>query len=481
MKIALIYPPGFMYQRGEDRCQANIETSTATSMRACNDLGYAAAILLKNKHEVIVRDYQTEKKQIEDVVEDFQSFKPDIIFLSTTNATIFEDIKIIRQLKEKTSFKGKVIFKGAIFFDAENKLLELLDLDDIDILIGGETEFCIKEIIEAFENKVDFKEIDNIFYKNEEGIFIKNRFRISDEDLDNIPFPARHLMKNELYTRPDTGEAMATIQTSRGCPSNCIYCLSPQISGKKVRFRSPQNVFEELKECYEKYNIRNFFFKADTFTINPKWTIELCELIINSDLNNKIEFTANSRVKPISEEVLTAMKKAGCFTIAFGFETGNEETMKIIGKGATVEDNYRAMELAKNAGLTTYGFYMIGFPWEDKNQIRDTEKLINKLNSDFIEVHIALPYYGTRLYEMCEESGVLAENILGTDYFDATTTGTKYLEFEELVKIRKKIISRYYMRPTYILKKVWKARKNPKVIKNYIIYGLRLIKNLLKK
>ena len=478
MKIALIYPPGGVYQRGEDRCQANIDTSTATSMRACNDLGYAAAILLKEKHEVIIRDYQTERKSINDAIEELKDFSPEIIFLSTTNATIFEDIKILKQIKEEISFKGKIILKGAIFFDADNKMLELLDLNDIDVLIGGETEFCIEDIVKAFNNEIDFNKIDNIFYKDENGVFVKNRFKISDKDLDTIPFPARHLMNNDLYTRPDTGEKMATIQTSRGCPSNCIYCLSPKISGKMVRFRSPQNVLEELKECYEKYDIKNFFFKADTFTINPKWTIELCDLIVNSNLNNKIEFTANSRVKPISEELLIAMKKAGCFAIAFGFETGNEDTMKKIGKGVTVEDNYKAMELAKKVGLTTYGFYMIGFPWEDKKQIKDTEKLINKLNSDFLEVHIALPYYGTRLYDMCEESGVLAETILGIDYFNTTTTGTEYLKFEELMNIRKKIISRYYMRPTYILKKLWAARKQPKVIKNYILYGLRLIKNL---
>lgn len=481
MRILLIYPPGKLYQRGEDRCQANIEASTATSMRACNDLGYAASILLKEKHEIMLKDYQTEGLSIDDFKKDINSFKPDVIFLSTTNATIFTDVELINNLKQEKIYNGKVILKGAIFFDGENEMIKLINLQNVDVLIGGELEFCIKDIIDAFQGKKLLSEINNIFYKDEKGEFVKNRFEISTENLDNIPFPARDLMKNELYVRPDTGEAMATIQTSRGCPSNCIYCLSPKISGKMVRFRSPQNVYEEMKECYEKYGIKNFFFKADTFTINPEWTLNLCNLIINSDLHGKIEFTANSRVRPISEEVIIALKKAGCFMIAFGFETGNESTMKQIGKGVFVEENYKAMKLCKKAKLKTFGFYMIGFPWETREMIKDTEKMIRRLDSDFLEVHIALPYYGTRLYDVCKESGLLSENILGSDYFEATTTGTKYLSYAELINIRKKIVSSYYLRPSYIIKKIWEAKASPKIIGNYIKYGIKLISNVLKR
>ena len=101
MKILLMYPPGGMYQRGEDRCQANIDTSTATSMRACNDLGYIAAMALKDNHEAIIRDYSTEKKNIDDLIDDIHNFKPDVILISTTNATIFYDINIIKEIKKQ--------------------------------------------------------------------------------------------------------------------------------------------------------------------------------------------------------------------------------------------------------------------------------------------------------------------------------------------------------------------------------------------
>ena len=469
--ILLFYPPGEQFQRGEDRCQSNIRKSTATSMRACNDLGYMSAVL--KEHNTFIRDYATENASMDDFINDIERIHPDYLVLSTTNATIFYDLEVIKEAKKHCN--AKIILKGAIFYDVPEELLSLLHLEDVDVLIGSEAEFLLPDIM----NGKNLREIPCIFYK-EDGIWHKNLFNQWFEDLDALPFPDRNKMKNELYIRPDTGEPMATIQTSRGCPSACIYCLSPQISGKKIRYRSPENVMKELEECYFKYGIKNFFFKADTFTFNQEWTLKLCKLIKESELYGKIAYTANSRVKPLSQEVLNAMYDTGCFTIAFGFETGNEETMKKIKKGATIEDNRKAMQYAKKSGIPVYGFYMIGFPWETKTHIKDTEKLIFELNCDFLEVHIALPYYGSQFYDLCKQEEVLEESSIGTDYFHSSTKGTKYLSNEELLKIRRSILLRYHLRPSYIFKKLKQSKLSIKILKNYFKFGMRLILNLFK-
>lgn len=479
-KIGLIYPPGKLYQRGEERSQGNIDDSSATSMRACNDLGYAAAVLLKQNYQVFLRDYQTEKCTLNDLLRDFKKEKLDFLCISTTNATVFTDIEIVDKIK-KYFPDIKVILKGAIFYNPEMKMLDLLNLRNIDFLIGGEIDFCIGEIINEYYSTKSYENINNIIFKNSDGIWEKTRFNVWSDDLDSIPFPARNLMNNKLYVRPDTGRPMATIQTSRGCPSACIYCLSPDISGKKVRKRSPQNVFEELEECYYKYGIRDFFFKADTFTIDNDWVMELCNIIIHSNLYGKIEFAANSRVKPLNKDVLTIMKKAGCFSVAFGFESGSNDTLNKIRKGTTVEQNRKAIKWAKEAKLQVYGFFMIGFPWETKEDVKKTEKHIFELNADFIEIHIALPYYGTQLYEECKRAGVLEKNVWGSDYFHSSTCGTTSLTMDELIKIRKKIMLKYYMRPSYIIKKVVYALGKPVILRNYIKYGIRLLKNICKK
>ena len=478
-RVLLFYPPGALFQRGEDRCQQNIDDGSAQAMRACNDLGYSAAVLMQKDYEVMLRDYQTQRDTFEDLYKDMEAFKPDMIMMSITNTTIFEDIKVINELKKK--WNPIVVLKGALFYDPEQAMLDMMDFTNIDYLIGGEIDFCIGKIADcAFDKSIKAEDINNILYKNAEGKMVPTRFHVWDEDLDSQPFPARALMNNDLYIRPDTKEPMATIQTARGCPSQCVFCLTPEISGKKVRFRSPQNVLDEMIECYEKFNIKNFFFKADTFTIDPKWVKEMCELIINSQLYGKIQFTANSRVRPLAKETLELMKKAGCFLVAFGFESGSEEMLKIMRKGTTVEENLQAAKWCHEIKLPFWGYFVIGFPWETKEDILKTKKLIFKTNPDFIEVTIALPFYGTPMYETCKQEDLLEKSVLGSDFFHSSTKGTMHLSLDEVMELRKKILLGFYLRPTYILKKLGECILHPSIFAQYVKYGLKLVINLFK-
>src|SRR3989304_7524666 len=195
-------------------------------------------------------------------------------------------------------------------------------------------------------------------------------------------------MKNHLKPSPDTSEPQATIQTSRGCPSQCIFCLSPLISGMKLRERSVSNIVAELEECVNKYHIQNFFFRADTFTMNKKSVVELCKEIIGRNLD--IAWVGNSRVNTIDAERLTWMKKAGCWLGAFGIESGNDEIQKQIKKGTTRSQAREAVKLCKKLGIKTYSFYLIVFPWETSEMIMYSRGLIKPLRIDFSEIHIAI-------------------------------------------------------------------------------------------
>ena len=394
-RILLIYPPGKAYQRGEDRAQCSIEDSAVVTIHACNDLGYAAAVLRNKQYEVLLRDYQTEQTSFDAIEAEIKTFLPDVILISTTNATILSDIAFVAWVKEFHSCQ--FILKGAIFFDIAPELLDTLDLQNINYLIGGEIDTVIGELADGIFQKRELDDIPGILYKKQDG-WVKNAFDTWCCDLDSIPFPARDLMKNELYVRPDTGKPMATIQVSRGCPSNCTYCLTPINSGKKLRKRSVENIFAEVEECYYQYGISDFFFKADTFTMDGQWAEALCDKIIASALYGKIHFTVNSRVKPLNQQLLNKLKQAGCFMLAVGFESGSDSTLARIKKGTTREDNLRAASMIKQAKLPLFGFFMIGFPWETEEDIKDNLKFIFDIDPDFIEVHIAMPYYGTQLY-----------------------------------------------------------------------------------
>ena len=355
-KAFFFYPPGPQYQRGEDRSQGNIDTSTSTAMRSPNDMGYVSSQLKKKEIKIFFKDYSSENLSYEDLLSDFKTFKPDIVLSSTTTSTINDDLKIINNLKE-LNINATFILKAALFYNAPLDLLKGIDLKSVDFLVGGEIEFAVEPIVEKINNQSNYyKDVPGIFFK-ENKKWIMTEFNNWNKEIDELPMPDRSIINNSLYVRPDTGEPQATIATSRGCPAACIYCLTPTISGKKVRFRSPESVLGELINCYDKFNIKNFFFKSDTFTIDKKWVKEVCNLIKKSKLHNRIEWVANSRVKPLEQETLNIMKEAGCWLVAFGFESGSDETLKKIKKGANVENNLIAAEYTKNADLKLYGYY----------------------------------------------------------------------------------------------------------------------------
>jgi len=169
-----------------------------------------------------------------------------------------------------------------------------------------------------------------------------------------------------------------------------------------------------------------------------------------------------------------------CWLVAFGFESGSPETLKKIRKGATVQDNLRAGRLAKAAGLKLYGFYLVGLPWEDRSHLEDTRRMVYEIDADFLELHIAVPYYGTELYRIAKEAGVLDETVIGKDYFNGATTGTLHLPTAELVEYRRKLLLDYHLRPKYLARKIRDAMGNPAVLYNYWRFGSRLILNNLR-
>jgi len=477
-KIMLFYPPGRFYQRGEDRSQGNVEQSTATSMRAPNDLGYAASTLKAEGFAVFLRDYQTERRAPADLLADFDREDPDGVFLSITNSTIFDDLQLVRELAARKPGL-LVMLKGAIFFDPDEALLAQLDLADATYLIGQESDFTVGRLAAAhFGEPAAVPGIGGILYK-EGDVWTKTDFASWETDLDGLPFPDRSLINNALYARPDTGEPQATIATSRGCPSACIFCMTPKISGRKLRLRSPENILAELSECYVSHGIRDFFFKSDTFTFDAAWTRAVCQAILDSPLAGKIRWVANSKVKPLDRDTLALMKKAGCWLVAFGYESGSPETLSRIRKHTTVEDNIQATRWAKEVGLLTFGFFLIGLPWEGREHLEATRRHIFELDNDFLELHIAIPYYGTRLSEIAREEGLLPGTVLGKDYFNAPSVGTKHLSMKEIEAFRKKVLLDFHLRPSYIGRKLLQAGGSPKILANYARFGLRLLKNTL--
>ena len=477
-KVLIIYPPTKnIYQRGEDRCQIDILSSTVNSMRACNDLMYISSILKKEGYNPIIKDYQAEKKKLKDLLDDVSSLSPDVLFISTTNGSIYQDLDVISKIK-KIKNDITIVLKGAIFFNIDNNLFENVDFSDVDYLIGGEVEFIIADLLNYhFKDKTKLSTIEGISYK-EANKWIINPVINFKEDLNSLPFPDRSAINNALYKNPETNKPMALITTAKGCCFSCTYCLSPIISGKKIRERSVQNIFNEIEECITKYNITNFFFKSDTFTANKKLVIELCNQLIASGYNKKINWVATSRVDTIDEELIEIMQKAGCSLLAIGFESGSNESLQKMRKNTTVEQNIEAIKMCKKHNLKVLGYFLIGFEWENKQHLAAIEKHIFEIDPDYIEISIVVPFAKTPLYEEYIANNKQIDSILGKDSYNKIMENYSQFTSTELKNFRKRILLKFYFRPKYIFKKLLQI-KSFSVLKNYMEYGLRVLKNTL--
>ncbi len=347
----------------------------------------------------------------------------------------------------------------------------MLKHSGLDIAIRGESEHAIEEIT----SRKPFADILGITFRSESG-FKSNPDRpyIEVDDLDKLPFPARHLLKNELYVAPDTGEPLTMINVGRGCPHRCIYCAVTIASGHKLKMRSPKNVVDEIEVCVKDLGIHNFFFRADTFTWDEGWTVDVCKEILNRNID--IRWGANSRVDTISEERVKWMKKAGCWIIGFGFESGNQESLTRMKKRITLEQSRNAVKLCRKYGVKVYGLFLIGLPWETRQMIEDTIAFMKKLNPSFVDVNIAYPFPGTEYYGIAKEMGMFKDEDLKSGDYSKPIVHTTELSADDLVELRRKALMSFYLRPGYILQTLLNIRSF-KVLKNYLRSGFRLIKN----
>jgi len=468
-KVLLIVPPTGLYIR-EDRCQTPIEELKTIAIRPPIDLMYAGAGFEQARTLCKIEDYPAEKKSWSDFEKDLKEFQPDILVISITTPSLIDDLKAC-DIAKKVNPKILTIAKGAHFniFDKET----LKQFPNLDAVLRGEYEITCREI----GIQTTFKDIKGITYCQNNEI-IRNPDRPFCENLDELPFPARHLIKNQLYIRPDTGEMQTTLVTNRGCPYNCIFCLAQQVAGKKVRMRSPENIVAEIEECINKFGIRNFLFRSDLFTANSDWVKRLCELIIRKNL--KIEWACNSRVDTLNQEMLQMMKRAGCWLIAFGVESGNEEMLKKMRKNCSVDKAIKIFPLVRASGIKSSIYFLIGFPWDTPMTMKDNIRLAKRIDPDFIEIFYVYPFPGTELYDFAVQNNLLKKGEIPKAAYSHPAMPGLYMTAQEFNKWRKKILRSFYLRPAYILRTLIRA-KSPKIIQNYIKYGLVQLVDLFRR
>ncbi len=276
--------------------------------------------------------------------------------------------------------------------------------DDFDLVVKGEGESAIVEIVQAYETDFGYDKIAGLAYRQGDRT-IETRKRELQLDLDQIPFPARNLFPNRMYMdhwKKHFGYSATTVMTTRGCPFSCEFC-SNAVFGTSYRERSSENVLNEVEEALA-LGYERIHFADDVFTLNKKRIVQICDDIQSRGMDFKWECLG--RVDSIDKATAEAMKSAGCDRIFFGIESGDESTLGLMGKRISLEQAERAIDAARSAGLKTGAFFILCYPGEDDDSVLKTIRFATSLPLDYLSFTMPYPLPGTRLFERVKNRSV---------------------------------------------------------------------------
>lgn len=404
-------------------------------------LAYAASYLRSKGHEIFLLDPVVERKKVDTFLEEITCINPQYIVFETSTPSFYNDAEVSKLIKSRLG-AAKIIFLGPHVSALPE---ESLAQETLDAVVIGEYEISLEEYISKGPNGTK-----GIAYRADNGVIIRNEKREYLENLDILPFPARDLLPNYKYFDPILKNPFTFILGGRGCPYKCIFCNWPQVlTGRKYRLRSAKNITEEIKNIIQQYNFRSILFNDDTFTANKKHALEVCDEIINSGL--KLDWACYARADDRGEDFLLKLRKAGCYLLKIGVESGSQQILNNIKKGYTLSEVKQAISLMKKIGFHLHATFVFGLPGETKETIRETIDLAKRLNPTTVQFSSAVPFPGTKFYEILSREN----RLLTRDWSDFMPMQSIFeyenLSAEEMKKSVGTAYRKFYFRPGYFI------------------------------
>jgi anaerobic magnesium-protoporphyrin IX monomethyl ester cyclase len=408
-------------------------------------LAYVAGALEKAGFQVEVLDNYHLQKSAKDIKHEIKRLKPEIVGITCGSVTYQRCVETAKAVKEALP-SCKVVVGG---WHPTYMPESMLQHPEVDYVVMGEGEQAMVELankITKGEDKTAIAKIPGVAYRHN-GKTVKTPPQFI-QDLDQIPFPARHLLPMHLYERTISYLSVSpadTMNVIRGCPYNCTYCEVKRLWGSKVRAFSPPRVVDEINNLIQNYGSKGVYFVGDNFTINKKHTIELCKLMKKEKVD--IEWACDTRADLISRELLREMKAAGCRTIFFGVESGVPRILEKLNKQITLQQFVDAFKLCKQEGIRIACSFILGIPGETVKDMEVTLKFAKKLNPDWctFEIFIACP--DSELYQ----------EIMQNDLYDRIEGFLAYVKTEEfnyesLLEIQKRFQISFNLSPKRMLR-----------------------------
>jgi len=426
----------------------------------CLGLAYIASILEKNDIDVEVIDDFVLRLGITGILDVVKEKRYDIVGISclTPSApTVFSIAESIKKYNRST-----LVVLGNIHASVFSE--DILRNKYVDVVVHGEGEYSMLELVKAVGENRDLVNIKGISFKSN-GQIINTNPREPLEDLDRLPYPAWHLFPAEKYgflSFVDIKKPGLSISGSRGCPYRCLFCSIPD-KNRKFRIRESSKIVDEIEHLITHFYVKQIGFIDPIFPASKRQALEFCNEMISRGLNNKISWLCESRVDTVDREILKAMKEAGCKKIIYGIESGVQELLNNVKKNFSLDEIRSTVRHTKEIGIYTTGLFMIGLPGETKEMTQRTIDFAKEIDVDFAKFAITVPLPGSQLYESLTKSGKLKrcdwENFIT---FNSSPKDSVFVpggvEPGLLIKMQKKAHFQFYIRPKIIFRHLFIIR-----------------------
>ncbi len=341
--------------------------------------------------EVSFLDAVGECSNTDDTIAYIRENSPDVLVSIISFELYDKDVLIVRRLKEE--FPEISIFLFGHYPTHFPK--ETLDYSNADLIMLGEPDLIFSRVIQQMSAKEPLNEIGGIAYRTADGQIAVGKQERRVTAFDSLPMPAYDLLNNSFYREPFMPQPFGLIQSARGCPYQCNYCVHS--FGTKLTMLSPETVFEHILQLKSQHNIRSLRFIDDTFTVIPARVIEICKKMIAHKLD--LKWTCLARADTLNEEMLVWMKRAGCVRLNIGMESGSQKILDILNKGTTVESSLRQLQSVKKTGLEMMGFFLTGIPGETEDDINESIRFAQDAGFNYVAIDTLKIYPGTPLFE----------------------------------------------------------------------------------
>ena len=365
-----------------------------------------------------------------------QEFYPSVIGI-TLKTQNFKSSTIVAKIAKEVNPDIIIAIGGA---HATMNGDSVFKYKEIDVSCIGEGETTIVELLKAFENNTPLSSVNGIMFRDENNKIIKTAPRAYIDDLDSLAHPFTYASKTLKDFNKYPKEAFSNVFASRGCPYACTFCESKAMWTRKVRYRSPQNIIEELKQLRD-FGIKQVSFEDDTFGVSKK-NIKAINNLMHDELPDMTYMCETVVQLAKDEQVVKDMKHGGCTGVFVGIESGNNEILKKIKKTQTTDECILAVKNLKKHGIEASTFIMVGFPTETEETFKETMDFIPKLSPDHVVFSIFTPYPGSELYYECKEMGIIEGefDISLYNHQSPLNCFTKYIPKERFYELRKKAV-----------------------------------------